>query len=87
MINPSKHIPTKPSLTVYTFAYDSRWCGVRAQAFLTQEKAEEAWAAAATNDRNDRAKFLRLRASNEHAFIEKMDELREPDGQLLYHRA
>jgi hypothetical protein len=81
MIYPGKLPSTKPShvqLTVYIFAYDSRWCGVRAQAFLTQEKAEEAWVAAITGDRNDRAELLRLRASDEHAFIEKMEELRDP---------
>src|SRR5437867_7883608 len=81
MINSDKHLRAKPSrvqLRVYTLTYDSLWCGVRAQAFLTQEKAEEAWIAAVTSDSDDKAELLRLRASDEHAFVEKMERLRDP---------
>jgi hypothetical protein len=81
MINPYKYFSEKSSEVtpiVFSFTYKSPWCGVRAVAFLTQEQAEEAWIAAVTGDGSNRAELLRLRASDEDAFLEKMEELRDP---------
>jgi hypothetical protein len=64
--------------TVYVFRYESSWCGRRDQTFPTQEKAEEAWIAAVTADPQQRTDLLELRRSNERAFLERMNELRDP---------
>ena len=64
--------------TVYVFRYESSWCGRHDQTFPTQEKAEEAWIAAVTADPQQRSYLLELRRSNEQAFLERMDELRDP---------
>ena len=73
-------VPADGSLqqTVYVFRYESSWCGRRDQTFPTQEKAEEAWIAQVTADPQQRTYLLELRRSNERAFLERMDELRDP---------
>ena len=64
--------------TVYVFRYESSWCGRHDQTLPNQEKAEEAWIAAVTADPQQRSYLLELRRSNEQAFLERMDELRDP---------
>ena len=73
-------VPADGSLqqTVYVFRYESSWCGRRDQTFPTHEKAEEAWIAQVTADPQQRTYLLELRRSNERAFLERMDELRDP---------
>src|SRR4030095_5229686 len=72
-------VPAEGSLqqTVYVFRYESSWCGRRDQTFPTQEKAEEAWIAQVTADPQQRTYLLALRRSNERAFLERMEELRD----------
>ena len=73
-------VPADGSLqqTVYVFRYESSWCGGRDQTFPTQEKAEEAWIAQVTADPQQRTYLLELRRSNERAFLERMEDLRDP---------